>query len=113
MRQQKQKQNNGFLCCCGLLPRNPDKENRNGEIDSFNCALKKGILLIQGKMVIEYNALKFYSSFSTASVFKSTEIVVPKSEIIKIIKDRYISMMIVVNTLHGNLEFTSFLMDPF
>jgi hypothetical protein len=53
--------------CCGIL--STSKSQKNKYVDEYNCALRSGLVLIQGKMKIHNNYLKFVSSFNAKTLF--------------------------------------------
>jgi hypothetical protein len=53
--------------CCGILSNS--KSQKNKYVDEYNCALRSGLVLIQGKMKIHNNYLKFVSSFNAKTLF--------------------------------------------
>lgn len=67
--------------CCGIDIISTSKTQKNKYIDEYNCALKNGIVLIQGKMKIHENYLKFISSFNAKTFFGQTNIRIPKYDI--------------------------------
>jgi len=64
--------------CCGLMK----KEVVSTYVDEFNCALKDGLILIQGKLKLYENYFSFKSSFNSKTIFGSSDLRVPKWDII-------------------------------
>jgi hypothetical protein len=84
------------------------------EVEWFTCALKDGYMLYQGKMTIYNEYLRFNSSFNPNTFFGSTDILIPKYDLYEIRKGKHIlTLLILVLTKKGSIEFTSFFSDPF
>ena len=99
--------------CCGLVRRDEDEEGPK-LIDEFHCALKDGMILIQGKLKLYENYLNFTSNFNSKTLFGYSDIRIPKWDINSFSKDRHLlSLVIVVETNHGSIYFTSFISNPF
>lgn len=66
-----------------------------------------------GKLRLFENYINFSSKFNSKTIFGYSDIRVPKWDIIAISEDRHLlSMMVVLETKHGAIGFTSFLSNP-
>lgn len=102
--------------CCGLVSHKATtaKAKKNKKIDSYICALKCGPMLFQGSMIIYEEFLRFKSSFNPNTFFGATDIQIPHFDIVEVISGRHVmvSPLVTLITKHGNIEFTSFIVDP-
>lgn len=70
-------------------------------------------MLVQGKFKIYLHYFTFKSSFNSRTLFGNSDIKVPKWDIIEIVRGKHLlSLMVTIVTVHGKLEFTSFITDP-
>ena len=82
-------------------------------LDEFFCALKDGYILIQGKLKLYKSYIQFSSSFNSKTLFGYSDIRIPRWDVVHFAKDKHLlSLMLVIETTHGNLYFTSFLSSP-
>jgi len=96
------KKEKGVGGCCGLF----DSEDVKCPpvIDKYHCALKDGLVLIQGKLKLYENYLCFFSSFNSKTLFGYSDIRIPKWDILQITEGKYlISLKITIQTNHGNI----------
>lgn len=72
------------------------------------------MILIQGKLKLYENYLNFTSNFNSKTLFGYSDIRIPKWDINNFSKDRHLlSLVIIVETNHGSIYFTSFISNPF
>jgi len=96
------KKEKGVGGCCGLF----DSEDVKCPpvIDKYHCALKDGLVLIQGKLKLYENYLCFFSSFNSKTLFGYSDIRIPKWDILQITEGKHlISLKITIQTNHGNI----------
>ena len=70
--------------------------------------------MIRGKLTIHENYLSYTSTFNSKTLFGQSDIRIPKWNILQISVAKHLfSEKIVVETTHGNLEFTDFFSNPY
>ena len=59
------------------------------------------------------NYILFTSSFNSKTLFGYSDIRIPRWDVVHFAREKHLlSLMLVIETTHGNLEFTSFLSNP-